>query len=248
MKYSWELSKFDTAILGWKTAKITYLDDGNLENLDKTIQKLIEELKQNGIKYLTYRFPAKNMSLLQHLERAGFQTVDIIIGLMATLAEPLFQSEESKDFIRPAKKNDLSDLKKIVQNLFLLTRFYQDPLIPISKANMIYEQWIENSLMKRVADEMFVWEDKGKIQGFITLQHKGHIPLIGVAKEAQGQGIAKTLLQYTLNHLAKLNVKNVQIETQSINIAALRAYQQSGFKVNECWITVRWASENLKLS
>lgn len=232
MRYSWRVDDFDSEVLGFKVAKIADLDP-------KQIKNLIRDLIKNKVTYATYRVQANNFPLIHALESAGFILVDGLVSLSLDLAsvEPMKAPE-----IREAKNSDLAQLKKLTSNLYSNTRITNDLLISKDKAKKYYLKWIENSVSGSAADSVLVWEEKGSILGYVTLQKKSQIPLIGVSEKARGKGIARKLLNAAFAKFKKWGVEKVNIDTQIGNIAALRTYQGVGFKIVDSHLTFRWAS------
>ncbi len=233
MNYTWELNDFDTTILGFKTAKITSIES------PEVVSPLITDLSDNKIEYATFRVEANNFKIIHALESAGFLLVDGLLGLQLILSEEITDMHHPE--VIEATMDHLDELKLLAGNVFEDTRFYNDPIIPIKKANKIYEVWIENSLNKTAADKTFIWYENNTVLGFITIQLKGHIPLVGVSKSARGKGIAKKMVQAAINEFKKHNLTSVEIETQMANIPAIRAYQANGFKMMQSYLTYRWS-------
>lgn len=233
MNYTWELNEFDTTILGFKTAKITSIESA------QDVSALIKDLSDNKIEYATFRIEANNFNIIHALESAGFLLVDGLLALQLTLSEEITEMHHPE--VIEATMNHLKELQQLAGTVFEDTRFYNDTVIPIEKANKIYEVWIENSLKKTAADKTFIWYENNSILGFITIQLKGHIPLVGVSQSARGKGIAKKMVQAAINEFKKHNISNVEIETQMANIPAIRAYQANGFKITQSYLTYRWS-------
>jgi len=236
MKFLWNLDHFDSKIFGFKVAKITQIESQDY------IADLINELSKNKIKYAKYRVASNSFSIIRELQNHGFVLVDGLISLTTNPFELKIGSPASE--IREATKKDLTSLKKITSGLYLLSRIYNDPLISRDKADEFFVKWVENSISGEAADLVLVWEDKGEILGYVTLQKKGQIPLIGVSKEARGRGIAKKLIEAVLYKFKEWMVKEVIIETQMSNIPALRVDQDCGFKVVNSYLTFRWAKND----
>lgn len=234
MKYSWKVDDLDTEIFGFKVAKIIDIRS------QKVIKDLITELINNKVRYATYRAEANNFSLIQALQRSDFLLVDGIISLEANLSEKNLENPAPE--IREGKENDLDGFKRITSGLYVLSRIYNDPLVSRDTADNFFAKWIENSIYGKAADSVLVWEEKGEMLGYVTLQKKGQIPLIGVSKNAQGRGIAKKLLKASFNKFKEWKVDKVIIETQITNIPALRVDQDCGFKVINSYLTFRWAN------
>ena len=143
--------------------------------------------------------------------------------------------------IREASKSDTSQLKKMTANLYSGTRITNDPKTR-AFANNYYLRWVENSVNNIAADSVLVWDEDGEILGYITLQKKGQIPLIGVSGKAREKGIARSLLNAAFAKFKKWGVKTVNIDTQMGNIPALRVYQGVGFKIVDSYLTFRWVA------
>jgi dTDP-4-amino-4,6-dideoxy-D-galactose acyltransferase len=239
--YSWESVSFDSDIFGFNVAKITDIKDPT------KVTDLIAELQSHQIQYATYRLPANCFPVIHALEKSGFILVDGLIKLTSTLEKksPSFidiNISTQDPHIRLVTIDDIPKLRSLASTVFSLNRFYNDPVIPKQKADELFATWIENSVKGQAADETYILSQEDNICGFITLQKKGHIPLVGVGEEYRGQGIAKQLVQCALARFKELDISTIEIETQIINTPAVRAYQACGFKFAESFLTFRWTS------
>lgn len=238
MNYSWKLDKFDSEVLGFKVAKILDIkSNGSGKILEDRLRSLLTELNKNKVRYASYRIRANDFPVIHALESAGFILVD---GLISLSIDTFSAMPEVAPEIREARKSDLLKLKKLTSGLYSTTRITNDPLISKERANKYYMKWIENSVKGSAADSVLVWEEKGKILGYVTLQKKGQIPLIGVSEKARGRGIGKELIYAALATFKSWGLENVKIETQVANIPALRVYQACGFKIISSHLTFRW--------
>lgn len=236
MNYSWKLDNFDTKVFGFSVAKITHI------GAKEYIEELITDLAKNKIRYATYRVSSNNISIIQELQRNNFILVDGLIRLATNPFELNIGLPAGQ--VREARKDDLPSLKKMTKGLYLLSRIYNDTLISRIKADEFFIKWVENSISGDAADSVLVWEEGGKIFGYVTLQKKGQISLIGVSQEARGRGIAKKLIEASLYKFKKRGVREVIIETQMSNIPALRVDQNCGFKAVDSYLTFRWAKND----
>ena len=88
--------------------------------------------------------------------------------------------------------------------------------------------WMDNfEMVKDILPqaEIYVYENLGKISGFIGL-NKDYIEGIFVAVEMQSRGIGKLLLDYAKDRKSKLLLKVYQKNTR-----AVRFYQREGFEI-----------------
>lgn len=239
--YTWYFQEFDTDILGFNVAKVISVDpSGSERELIEKLSSLLQELKSKHIVYATYRIPLKHFYLIHAIEQSGFRLVDVYVNLVAETTAFGKMEGEVDPHIRKASMEDLSSLKKLGSTVFYANRLYNDPFILKEKADAFYAQWVENSVLGKVADLVLVWEEDGEVIGFVTLQRKEHIPLIGVSEKKRGQGIAKKLIQGALSHFLHWKVPKVEIETQLTNVPALRAYLACGFKIVDSHATFSW--------
>lgn len=72
----------------------------------------------------------------------------------------------------------------------------------------------------------FVFEDKHKIKGFISIVDNNHVGALFVAPEYQGKRTGRKLLKYAQRRLGHLNL-NVFAQ----NLRAVRFYQLNDFKI-----------------
>ena len=180
--------------------------------------------------------------MIHALENAGFVLVDGLVSLDANISS--IEIEEPLNEIREANEDDFDELKDLTWGLYSISRIFNDPLIPKNKANEFYIKWVENSLLGKAADSVLVWEEEKKILGYITLQKKGQIPLLGVSSAARGKGIAKRLVKASFNKFKEWGVETIVVNTQIGNILALRVYQNCGFKIVDSFLILRWARDD----
>ncbi len=237
-KFSWQYLEWDTRILKRRVAKIISLES-KVGHEVKFIKKLIEDFNKNKIEYATYRVEACYFPLIHALEKSNFFLVD---GYLCLECNNISSLPKIPDSIRVAVDTDRIALEKIASSAFSLTRFYTDPQIEKEQADNIYREWIKNSLKKIAADLVLVHDEGRRIQGFITIKKNGNIVLIAVDNKSRGKGIGKSLVYSALDQFKKWNLSSSTIETQMINVPALRIYQTCGYKIVNSYLTFRWSS------
>lgn len=237
MKISFAIQEFDTDILGFTVAKIIDIPFNDKTAIRNGIENLLKELSKKNIRYITYRVKANDFLAISTLEEMGFLLVD---GLISLEINTVICADKKNPLIRIATIKDMLQLEELSLGAFSLTRYYTDPLIKKENADKIYLQWVKNSLTGEVADLVLVHEVNNKLNGFVALQRHGHIPLIAVAEEMRGKGIAKQLIESTYEYFTTWKANKIKIETQVVNVPALRAYISCGFKIVDAYLTFRW--------
>ncbi len=247
-------SKFDSDILKKNVGKVDHIvvaENSADEDVEQLVADMISSFKENNLDYVTCRLSAANIKVIHGLEKNGFQLVD---GYLVLLQQLKVIEGESSIVVREATEEDIPVLQKIAPT-FIYSRFFRDQLVGEEAATKMHEEWIKNSVLKKVADQVFVAEVDGQVIGFVTVEidhdseqyldlKMGHIPLIGVAREYRGQHIAQVLTRYVMNNYFKEeNVAVVRIETQLINVPATRTYEQLGFRMVDSALTFRWSKK-----
>ncbi len=121
--------------------------------------------------------------------------------------------------IRAARPSD----KKKIMDLWLQGNLVAHSFIA---ADFWYESYDLVAETYLPAAETFVFEDKHRLKGFISLVDKNYIGALFVAPSFQGQKVGSKLLRYVQRHLPHLC-----LNVYAANRRALRFYQKSGFKI-----------------
>ena len=259
-KYGFALfrkSDFDSKILNKKVGKVDQIaitSETQLEHIRQLILSLLEEFKSADLDYVTCRISAANIDVIHELEKNGFVIVDQYLVLLNDMHSHI----EGNSFqipIRIAKDEDIESLQKHIAPTFRYSRFFRDTIISEEAAVEMHEEWIKNSVLKKVADCVFVADIEDTAAGFVSVEvdrdieehlgiKMGHIPLIGTNPLYRGRKIGQSLTQYVLDHwFKKEDVRYVRIETQLINIPATRTYEHMGFRLVDAAITLRWKKD-----
>jgi dTDP-4-amino-4,6-dideoxy-D-galactose acyltransferase len=166
-------------------------------------------------------------------EKNEFCLVDIRVTLEIIIDHTeIIQGDPTMGSIRQASSDDLDALKAIARVSYQDTRFHRDTKFPSSRADALYEIWIEKSC-QGYADAVFVAEIDHLPVGYLSChllsEGKGKIGLVGVSKDSQGKSIGRLLIDNALGWFVENNVQQVSVVTQGRNFNAQRLYQRSGF-------------------
>lgn len=138
-----------------------------------------------------------------------------------------------------------TDLLELVYQSGEYSRFKLDIKLQ-QKFEAMYLEWINKSLKRELADEVFIAKYNGKIAGFVTIQIKdyiGSIGLIAVNKEYRSLKIGTQLLAKAENFFINNNIKYFEVVTQLYNSIACSFYEIYGFRkksienIYHYWIT-----------
>jgi dTDP-4-amino-4,6-dideoxy-D-galactose acyltransferase len=168
--------------------------------------------------------------------QGGFTPVDVRVTLARTVAPaPGRDTLRARDIVvRAARPGDLPALRRIARRAHQASRFFADPRLPRQHARALYAEWIGRSCAGDAA-AVFVAAGRRGPLGYVTVhldrRGQGRIGLLGVAAQAQGQGIGRTLLAAAMSWCRRQGLARVSVVTQGRNLAAQRLYQRGGFVV-----------------
>lgn len=113
------------------------------------------------------------------------------------------------------------------------SRFYIDKKIPVNKFKELYTIWMQRSIDREIAEEVFVYKTgDGEIAGVITLGVKNmraDIGILAVDEKLRGLNIGKKLVSAAIRNSIENGYKILQVVTQKDNKAACHFYEQCGF-------------------
>lgn len=133
----------------------------------------------------------------------------------------------------------LEDLNQLAYESGKFSRFKLDLKFNNLDFYRLYDEWIINSLNKKIASKVFFIQEENEVLGFVTISITDNIAKIGliaVSKNYQGKGLGKELLNFTENFCIENQVDYLEIPTQLENIPACNFYKKQGYQINEILI------------
>jgi ribosomal protein S18 acetylase RimI-like enzyme len=141
---------------------------------------------------------------------------------------------ETPPFVEKYEKTELTEnLENLAYISGEFSRFKLDKKFRENDFYRMYKRWIENSLNKQMADNVFVVYEENTIKGMATLNISdgiGHIGLIAVFPDAQGRGFGRILLNACENELLAQNIFHIEVPTQANNPACF-FYEKCGYVI-----------------
>lgn len=158
---------------------------------------------------------------------------------LAKLCSRAFCSARFK--IRPYQSGaSVEKLKELAVTSGAYSRFNVDQQIPRAGYHAMFHAWMDNSLSRKVADEVFVAIDgeSGQEVGFVTVKCKHrnvNIGLLAVQESYRRAGLATALLSraalWAVEQLGSASDATMDVVTQGANEAACKCYEHFGFSV-----------------
>ena len=116
------------------------------------------------------------------------------------------------------------------------SRFLLDEKFSSNDFKRLYKKWVDNSVSKTIAEDILIYYDNNKVEGFVSykIENKNAtIGLIAVASNSQGKGIGGKLLNQIESILDKQNIEKLIIPTQLVNTQACNFYKKHGYFIEE---------------
>lgn len=137
--------------------------------------------------------------------------------------------------IKNVNDDDLQELYYLAIESGHLSRYKIDENLN-SKFEIFYRTWIDNSLNKVLADDVFVYKINTKIVGFVSLKYQNKkctVGLIAVNENYRGHEIGKKLMQKCFFEGSMRSCKTLEVATQLVNVGACRFYEKLGMKIKK---------------
>ncbi len=225
-----ELLEWDTNFFGFRVARVR----GEVLTPER-VQQIEAWCRQAKVRCLYFLSRADDPNTTRLADDNGFQFIDVRMTFERKISTGIIDGEmtKSKIQVRLARPADICPLQNITRESYHDTRFYFDANFPRHLCDLLYETWLKLSC-EGYADAVLVAERDGIPVGYISCHLDGEPPtgrigLVGVSRQAQGQGIGQTLVFSALEWFLTQGAPDVIVVTQGRNIAAQRLYQRCGF-------------------
>lgn len=145
--------------------------------------------------------------------------------------------QEEIKVVKHPKQTASEPLRELAVAAGAHSRFNLDPRIPEGKFRSLYELWIENSTLGRLADVVLTAVDNtGEVAGLVTIsqdQREGHIGLFAVSQRLRRRGVGRLLVREAHRWMARRGLVNASVVTQLENTAACAFYRRCGYRPRE---------------
>lgn len=128
------------------------------------------------------------------------------------------------------------ELKTLALESGIYSRFRVDQNFRDHEFERLYERWITESITRNNAFDVFVYKECERFAGFITLGEKNEIAdigLVAVSEQFRGRKIGSLLVDFATGAANELGYSEIQVVTQLQNLAAVKLYEGTGFRLND---------------
>ncbi len=243
----WTHLAWDSEQIGMSAARVDLLVSGGgyqeaLERKVSLLRNVVEECRLQGVRYLTARVSANDLSTVHALGRSGFELMDGILTFSLSLRDARPAPSRGGFDVRLFQPGDLDQILAIARSAYTCDRFHADRALAGGAADRLYAEWVRRSCSGEEADAVVVAARKDRVLGYVTCKVTppvGSIVLVATAEEARGQGVARAALEGAFDWFRAQAVETVEVGTQMQNMSACRLYEQNGFRMSRMGLTYR---------
>jgi len=224
---NYQYLNWDSKFFGYKVAKLLP------ENIpDDKLSDILSSLKKKGYR-LVYSFvdPQDETINLSHLNNNGI-LIDEKITFSQRLTESVTAESDDPNIIEYHEIAPEKSLLSIALQCGEFSRFQIDKNFTTKEFMDLYTLWLENSINKKIANNVFAYKEYGKFLGLATVakdREVGEIGLIGVNSHERGKRIGSKLLKHIFKQYFRLGCKRIDVVTQKNNQLACNFYIKNGF-------------------
>ena len=148
---------------------------------------------------------------------------------LVKLKSEIYQNINSNHVVNIKNENHLIENLRLIQNASFKDSWGFSP-------NSIKE--IKNKIQSKnnIQGGVLFYKKSNKPEGYVWLTRNNednktaHVSMIGTLPHSRGKGIAKKLLESSINFLIKNNYQNLILEVDNDNLSARNVYRKYGFK------------------
>lgn len=220
--------EWDSNFFGFKVGK------SDLNNLESTASEYNRIIKESDYK-LIYCFADPTVGTASYIEEIinGAILVDTKVTYVKRVLKNINLESQTDQQIQSVIIND-NEIQDLAIQAGIYSRFCIDANFESPKYEQLYKLWIENSINRKIADEVVVYKEARKVEGLLTIGTKinrADIGLVSVDELARGKGIATKLLKYAEQYSSIHGFEELQVVTQQNNTPACKLYERYGFSL-----------------
>ncbi len=237
-----KLSAMDEMRFGVRTAKM------NPESLEE-VHDLELFCKHHAVELAIARVRAESLDVVQLMEQQGYRLMDTLVYYAFKFDRARIPDDTTPYLVRPVNRvSEAQAVRAIASASFqgYFGHYHADVRLDREACDEVYRSWAENSVLStEVAHEVLVVEDQGELLGFATLRRNtpevGEGVLFGVAPQAQGKGIYRTMMVEGMRWCQQQETKRMIVSTQITNVAVQKVWARLGFEFDHAYYTLhKW--------
>lgn len=146
--------------------------------------------------------------------------------------------------IRSAISDDIPKVLPMVAEICGLHKFWDSAKYGfLPHPEQRYEKWLQRLINNSDRNVFLVFEDEGKLGGFLVATIEKEIPIyrldefafihdIWVEPEYRRHGVARQMIMLCIERFEQMGVKQIRLDTAAINEAARGLFASCGFRTS----------------
>lgn len=130
--------------------------------------------------------------------------------------------------------DDLATLYELAIQSGQYSRFLLDQHFKPTDFERFYRTWVDASLRGEMADDVFIIEEAGTLNGFVSIKYRDGeavIGLIAVAPKQRGMGLGRRLMEKAEQAALERGCRRLSVATQRDNVEACWFYGKLGMEL-----------------
>jgi N-acetylglutamate synthase-like GNAT family acetyltransferase len=210
-------------------------DESSRSVIDSLMSTCIDDLRADGVRFVSARFHGDHMSLTHAAEAAGFRYYESVLWPIRQ-SRPGWTLEPS---VRLMEDRDLEPLMGLaVGNSYVRGHFYCDSGFDHRVVDSMYAKWLETAFRNR--QPVTVVDFEGQPVGFFVVAidealsqalgvRYGRLQSLVVDGRIRGQGLGATLFAGTLSSLEAAGVEQIDSGYATKNHVSARIHAKNRF-------------------
>lgn len=123
------------------------------------------------------------------------------------------------------------------------SRFKLDEGFPAGSYEHLYTRWIEQSVNRTMATEVFCYMIDDTPKGLVTLDRnddKGTIGLVAIHEDWQNKGVGSSMMRHVMFFAQQHGCEHLFVATQLNNLPACKLYEKNGYKIDSITDVWHW--------
>lgn len=230
MDHNFQVLDWDSSFFGFRVARI------QPKTLDiQLLSGILDQLREERVSLAYWATDPEDAPSQEDVKNLnGFladKKVTYVVDLPRQLGALPFHKQQIMEYALDAPNESLNNLALQSGEY---SRFRTDPKIPVHKFEALYRLWINNSVNKKIAETVFVWQEYDQTAGMITVGTKngrGDIGLLAVDSSFRGRKIGENLMTVAESWFIQKGHQKAQVVTQMVNKNACRFYEKCGYSL-----------------
>lgn len=179
-------------------------------------------------------------------QRVGFSAENAKLvdeKVVYVLNDPFCGKSDPNVIVWDANKGVSDDLLHLALLSGKYSRFRLDKGFPLGSYERLYSRWIEQSVNRVIASEVFCYMVEDVPRGMVTLDREegvGTIGLVAIHEDFQHQGIGTAMMRHVIQYTETKRCMKLSVATQFENTPACRLYGKNGFVVESVTNVWHW--------